>query len=122
MEQREKLIELLRLCVHSDSADPPDVDEFALGLDADHLLANGVVVLPCKVGDTVYDIYEALHNGEGDVRALKVTDTHIHLDRRNKAWIIICGYYFAIDDFGKTVFLTREEAEKALAKRKGGGE
>lgn len=49
--QREKLIELLRLCVHSDSADPPDVDEFALGLDADHLLANGVVVLPCRCID-----------------------------------------------------------------------
>lgn len=119
-EQREKLIELLCEFRAGNAVIVADRDE-AQHI-ADYLLANGVVVLPCKVGDTVYDIYEALHNGEGDVRALKVTDTHIHLDKRNKAWIIIGGYYFATDDFGKTVFLTREEAEKALAKRKGGGE
>jgi hypothetical protein len=29
---------------------------------ADHLLANGVVVLPCKVGDTVYYIGGIHHN------------------------------------------------------------
>lgn len=114
MDQREKLIELIQKMY--------DRSLGTYGGMADFLLANGVVVLPCRIGDTVYDIYEAFHNGEGDVRALKVTDTHIHLDRRNKAWIIICGYYFAIDDFGKTVFLTREEAEKALEKRKGGDE
>ena len=73
-----------------------------------------LVVLPCKAGDTVYDIYEAKANGDGEIRALKVTDIHIRLDKRNKEWIIICGYYFDLADFGKTVFLTREEAEAAL--------
>ncbi len=76
------------------------------------------VVLPCEVGDTLYDIYEAVANGEGNIRVLKVTEIHIHLDKRNKAWLIVGGYYFAIDDFGKTVFRAREEAEKALGERK----
>lgn len=82
--------------------------------EADYLIKNGVIVLPCNAGDTVYDIYEALNNGGNDIRALKVTDIHVHFDKRNKAWIIIGGYYFAIDDFGKTVFITREEATNAL--------
>ena len=80
----------------------------------DDLLANGVIVLPCKVGDMLYDIYEAVSNGYGGIRELKVPEIHINIDRRNKPWLIISGYYFAFEDFGKTVFLTREEAEKAL--------
>ena len=107
---REKLIELLwaagRAAMNSEQDKPEAM--------ADHLLANGVIVLPCKVGDTVYDIYAAKANGEGEIRASKVTDIRIHLDKRNKAWLTIDGYYFAEDDFGKTVFLTREEAEAAL--------
>ena len=73
-----------------------------------------VVVLPCKVGDTLYDIYEAMGNGTGEIRELKVTDIHIHLDKRSKEWLIAGGYYFSLSDFGKTVFLTREDAEAAL--------
>lgn len=109
---REKLIELLKELETEKYLDTYEEQ-------ADHLLANGVIVLPCKVGDTVYDIYEAKVNGEGEIRALKVTDIRIHLDKRSKAWLIIGGYYFAVGDFGKTVFLTREEAEAALKEGKG---
>lgn len=73
-----------------------------------------LVVLPCKVGDTLFDIYEAKANGTGEIKALPVAEMHIHVDKRNKAWFIIGGYYFDEADFGKTVFLTREEAEAAL--------
>ena len=69
------------------------------------------VILPCKVGDTLYDIYEAMGNGTGEI---KVTDIHIHLDKRSKEWLIVGGYYFSLSDFGKTVFLTYEEAKAAL--------
>ena len=57
---------------------------------ADYLIANGVIVLPCKVGDPVFIITK---NG------------YIHTGK------------FRLDDlerFGKRVFLTRAEAEKAL--------
>ena len=51
---KERLIELLK--------NTPDLDTL-FGNEweeaADYLLANGVIVPPCKVGDTVYIIYSA---------------------------------------------------------------
>ena len=76
------------------------------------------LVLPCKVGDTLHDIYEAKSNGEGDILELKVLEIHIDIDNRKRPWFLINGYLFSFEDFGKTVFLTREEAERALV---GGG-
>ena len=84
-----------------------------------------VVVLPCKVDDTVYTLNQILG-----------TDNTVH-DRIfarkikgysgnaiNKVWIIASGDSYDFDifpsEFGKTVFLTREEAEKALEARKDG--
>ena len=46
MTQKEKLIELLS----GKSIDTPADVEYV----ADYLIANGVIVPPCKVGDTVY--------------------------------------------------------------------
>lgn len=54
--------------------------------------------LPCKVGTTVYAIY-----------GNKVT----------KGALIRQSSISFLDDFGKTVFLTKEEAEQALAEMKG---
>ena len=67
---------------------------------ADHLL---------KVGDTVYQtdgirIYE-----------LEVFDVSL---RKNKPYYETESVDFDSDAIGKTVFLTREEAEKALAERR----
>lgn len=76
-----------------------------------------LLVIPCKVGDTLYDIYEAINNKgfeDGVIKELKVPEIHVHLDKRNKPWLIISGYMFAFEDFGKTVFLSREEAERTL--------
>ena len=53
MTDREKLINLM---IEAKKADTEDVP-FSKFL-ADFLLANGVIVLPCKVGDTVYEISE----------------------------------------------------------------
>ena len=58
-----------------------------------------VVVLPCKVGDTVYRIFNP-PSREPVISA----HTLMSVDYIVR-WI---------DKFGKTVFLTREEAEKAL--------
>ena len=80
---------------------------------ADYLLANGVIVPPCKIGDTVYIISDY---------------TNEILDRLIIGIIIKKdGYGFVFEtqsswsdtDIGKTVFLTQEEAEKALAERSG---
>ena len=87
---------------------------------ADYLLDNGVIVPPCKVGDTVYvtDIpgFEGIvtecvivcfndvdKNGVGSMDYEPIEDIPD---------VVSIGSF--VDDFGKTVFLTREEALKAL--------
>ena len=80
---------------------------------ADYLLENGVIVPPCKVGDDIYRIGE---NGkiyaDWQVMYIQVyADEVLYIDDSNN--------YFYETDIGKTVFLTKEEAEEAL---KGGAE
>lgn len=60
-----------------------------------------LAVLPCKVGDTVYRICREYKQGNPFIRAVTFN--------RNNFWRIVFG-----GEFGKTVFLTREEAETAL--------
>ena len=73
-----------------------------------------LIKLPCKIGGTIYDIYEFVENKYSpEMYEYEVDEITIVKDKE--------GIYFVIDsadfwseDFGKTVFLTREEAEKAL--------
>lgn len=72
------------------------------------------VELPCNVGDTVYDIA-----WNRKIRNCKISMICQGVDRTWKIHISpLCGgvYGVAIDAIGKTVYLTREEAEAALAK------
>lgn len=71
------------------------------------------VHLPCKVGDNVY-CFEPSFN-QMRKPELKVLKTKI---RDMKIIMTVYGLNFNIDDVGKTVFLTREEAEKELEKRR----
>ena len=62
-----------------------------------------VVVLPCKMGDTVY-------------RLQYIEQT----PRRITVGVVPIKFALIwLEEFGKTVFLTREEAEKALAELEG---
>lgn len=104
---------------------------------ADHLLANGVIVPPCKVGDKVYvadkgGIREATANeiyfyGSNDHMSILLS-FNCDYECENcpfSSWSQEpCGEYSCggeygcwdvkCEDFGKTVFLTKEEAETAL--------
>lgn len=128
MTERERLIEILRKQIYPKiGADPTDIV-------ADYLLDNGVRLPPCKVGDKLYAI--------SDTRIIECTCYDMNIG--NKVMICAsfkCDYdcegcpfnnwvkentgeyscsgeygdcFFEEDDFGKTVFLTREEAEKTL--------
>lgn len=71
-----------------------------------------VVVLPCKVGDTVYF---ALLGRIIEKQVFSIVSF-------SNSTRIYCGgtsEYFRPEDIGKTFFLAREEAEKALAKMEG---
>lgn len=77
---------------------------------ADYLLQNGVIVPPCKVGDTVYRIYTRSWIGEDKVSHFLMTECGLH-------YVDDKGRETSCDKFVKTVFPTREEAEKALKER-----
>lgn len=62
-----------------------------------------LLVLPCKVGDTVYAAET------GPVIPLSVAYVGVYLEGADG------GDWEALDNIGETVFLTREEAEAALA-------
>lgn len=121
MTERERLIELLiqggrQPCGigdpweenHCKGCEYEHEKDCRLIMMADYLLANGVIVPMCKIGDTVYQtdgvrIYE-----------LEILDVSL---RRNKPYYETESIDFDGDAIGKTIFLTKEEAEKALAER-----
>lgn len=121
---RDRLIELIKqksfVYVPCDrdcgGCDNTEMYEDSIISLADHLLANGVIVPPCKVGDTVYYVYK----GNTIVNAL-VEDWK---KEASGDWLFRACFsmngssvtlLFGDNKIGKTVFLTREEAEKALA-------
>lgn len=66
-----------------------------------------ILELPCKVGDTVYHI---LGLNEEKIKKAKVTNLEYNL--KYNEWIVFFDYLDGV--LGKTVFLTREEAEQKL--------
>jgi hypothetical protein len=136
MSDRDRLIELLedvanhpeKCCPHWGEEDcfncPYDKGETCnmSARKADYLLANGVIVPPCKVGDTVYQIMdiESVHR---QILELKVLRIEIE-EPTIRFWCQTVKKYrynfgeLDIEDFGKTVFLTKEEAEEKLKELK----
>ena len=102
MTERERLIELIA-----------NADSYMQEPFADYLLENNVVALPCKVGDTVYFVHR------GRIEQLEIHN--ITYSSKYKDFYL----YFVSDDgsesninynhfIGYKLFLTKEEAEKAL--------
>ena len=79
----------------------------------DDLLTNGVIVPPCKVGQNGYWL---ISNGIRFVTFDKILTVGTEWRVRAR-YFVTETVYFSFDKFGKTVFLTKEEAEKALAER-----
>lgn len=87
---------------------------------ADHLLANGIIAPPCKVGQTVYYPYYNRVLGVPDEMIVETMKVRKYKDS-NFVFECKCGFIFLDTDLGKTVFLTRDDAEKALAERSENG-
>lgn len=137
MIERERLVELheeagkewdsyIKEKLEKNEKPQKNYDEF----HADYLLKYGVIVPPCKVGDTVYVV------GEIDISAQEVTSITQDIlkfsfhskciyygvcDYRNDdpcmAEEEICKTGFTEYDIGRKIFITREEAKKALKDR-----
>lgn len=143
MEQRDRLIELLNyipcktggVCSALDGGRCVDLDKLdrcQIEAIADHILADGWIRPPCKVGDTVYCIY-----GEkvikGTVRLIRpfISEKeiifkgniicevdNIFLDDGSKEEIEL--YIVFENPYGieRVAYLTREEADAELERRK----
>ena len=74
-----------------------------------------VVVLPCKVGDTVWRI---VRDGEPHITRDEVRDMYF-ADDMTLCVELVGGRVTFTEKFGKTVFLSREEAERALQEMEG---
>lgn len=80
-----------------------------------------VVVLPCKVGDTLWvtgrdNVPREMRLAAPDVRTICTDEDNLCMLTCNRKPDGFCAYRLRNDgaDIGKTVFLTREEAERAL--------
>ena len=129
----DKLIE--RLAAYEDTGLTPEeikapftedtminLAEQALGVEPSRLreLAEAdkdgrCVVLPCKVGDTVWRI---IRDGEPHITRDEVRDMYF-ADDMTPCVELVGGRVTFTEKFGKTVFLSREEAEKALLEMEG---
>ena len=119
MTERERLIELIEK--EGSMYEVNDIKHLA-----DYLLANGVVCPPCKVGDTVYVIepcncynnyseYDKCHHRR--TKATKWIEMVRVPTKHYTKCLKLFVRPFKIEYFnkiGKTVFLTKEEAEQAL--------
>lgn len=120
---RDRLIELINDVVHHCHA----------GALADYLIENGVIVPPCKVGDIVW-IRWGIHESTKKIYPVKVYALRYDTKKNNMRLCVEANFEitdyggcfnhhyigtFPWNSVGKTVFLTREEAEQAL---KGGAE
>lgn len=85
---------------------------------ADHLLANGVIVLPVEIGKKIYDATEFFEDSDcPEIYELKDDVMYIEKVGKDRFLFAYDGIYIHPENIGKTVFLTREEAEQALAER-----
>ena len=130
---RDRLIELIK-DLAEDMVAKCDDDCYTckhgdcVGKIADRLLAEGVIVPPCKVGSDVYMPWR--WQGVEGIAILTVeyiihsevgmcVGTDLTSDDEEYLYAYDNGeFYFS--DFGRIIFLTREEAEKALAERREG--
>ncbi len=75
-----------------------------------------VIELTCKVGDTVY-YFKTLQDGKNTVIIEEDVVRQISINSHGKFIVLSFCHCLSCNDFGKTVFLTKESAKQALRER-----
>ena len=115
------------LCYDENFKNPFDIYEGKaidkLGKYEDEEEQGLLLRLPCKVGDTVWAITSPINLGFDEDESLCVYECVVEsitfYKNRNHQIRLYSGgvfvvWYVRLSDFGKLVFLTKEEADKAL--------
>ena len=130
---RERLIEILKLgsCpspyLCDENCKYANLERCYEERTADLLLEHGVIVTPCKVGDTVWWVTEIVDENCEEKPDILLGEIASFSVQKEGLWAF-CRYvngltfwHLVSDYFGKTIFLTREEAERALKERENNG-
>lgn len=124
MTDKERLIRLMQEASQNKSDYAGNI---GLGQIADYLLEHGVIMLPCKVGGTVYLV------GATQVFDCTVNEINIKIIDEMSFSVFLSAEYVSenygkcyttldwTEKKGKTVFLTREKAERELKERENNG-
>ena len=117
MSDRERLIDLIIEAKKTE----PETGGFIDYL-AEYLLNHGVIVLPCKFLSKCY-VLPTIDNNLPDITEMKCLGFALSHDSYNANLITEKNklYQPCFGAFGKTIFLTREEAERALKERENNG-
>ena len=113
-EMRDRRVELLQEAQYKWTY---SMDNFE-NVCADHLIENGVIIPPCKVGQTIYMLFE------GEITPLLITristiETVGEFSRCYDATGKNVATSFTDNHIGKTMFLTKAEAEQKLKEMRG---
>lgn len=122
MTDRNKLIELLCKAPLGFKTFENQYYKSTISKIADYLIANGIIVLPCKVGDKVY-IVKSRTSDDKNLYIIEDVVKRIVFDKSEDTGFIHSRIEFfntsSISDWlFQNIFLTREEAEKALEEKK----
>ena len=125
MSDRERLIDLIREAKKHTKNANSDLERNMFF--AEYLLEHGVIVPPCKVGDTVWWVTEIVDENCEEKPDILLGEIASFSVQKEGLWAF-CRYangltfwHLVSDYFGKTVFLTREDAERALKERENNG-
>ena len=110
-KQRERLVELIKKVPYGVSVGAKFEQHFCEKM-ADHLIANNVVVLPCKVGQVLWFPSEYYN------KPYSIFITKAEIYEEETIMYSEGGSEWYEEDIGKTVFLSRAEAENVLNERK----
>ena len=107
-EMRDRLVELIKQAKQKTKNANCDIERNMLF--ADHLIENGVIVPPCKEWDTVWYIKE-----------YRVPNNEYRMSFHSEWELSKESFHLSMmNNFGKTVFLTKAEAEQKLKEMRGG--
>lgn len=115
MDVREKLVELLR------NMPVPEIAVFGqrcgktfvtADFIADHLIANDVTVLPCKIGDEFWTDWVGIKKVKCSMLTQKADGSWKGRFSVGNGWG--SSVNVSLDEIGKTLFRTKEEAEANL--------
>ena len=143
MTERERLVELIHKAELAMWGKPVGDAKSQREFIADYLLNHGIIAPPCKVGDTVYQVgkaftkcsaedYTPRHTDDSECEGCCSSCDSVSYDRIFVGTVMRISYtnngisvkvnwdekWDSSDYEINTVFLTREEAEAALAERR----